>query len=91
MRDPSLYHQQVSKLSNTESAGPDCIPNELLKHLLEAAHMAKHIFCVLMTGSTLTAWKESCTVLLHKQGDAPDLGKWRPIALANTTSYGPAW
>ena len=86
MRDPSLYHQQVSKLPNRKSAGPDSIPNELLKHLPEAAHMAIHKLFVLMwmTGSTPTAWKESCTVLIHKKGDASDLGNWRPIALANT-------
>ena len=37
-----------------------------------------------MTGSTPAAWKESCTLLIHKKGDASDLGNWRPIALANT-------
>ena len=42
MRDPSLYHQQVNKLPNRKSTGPDGIPNELLKHLPEAAHMAIH-------------------------------------------------
>ena len=48
--------------------------------------MAIHKLFVLvwMTGSTPTAWKESCTVLIHKKGDAFDLGNWRPIALANT-------
>ena len=86
MRDPSLYHQQASKLPNRKSAGPDSIPNELLKHLPEAAHMAIHKLFVLMwmTGSMPTAWKESCTVLIHKKGDASDLGNWRPIVLANT-------
>ena len=86
MRDPSLYHQQVSKLPNRKSAEPDGIPNQLLKHLPEAAHMAIHKLFVLMwmTASTPTAWKESCTVLIHKKGDAFDLGKCRPIAVANT-------
>ena len=37
-----------------------------------------------MTGSTPTAWKESCTMLIHTKGDAFDLGNWRLIALANT-------
>ena len=72
MRDPSLYHQQVSKLPNRKSAGPDSILNELLKHLPEAAHMAipKLFVLMWMTGSMATAWKESCTVLIHKKGDA---------------------
>ena len=72
MRDPNLYRQQVSKLPNRESAGLDSIPNELLKHLPEAAHMAIHKLFVLMwmTGSRPTAWKESCTVLIYKKGEA---------------------
>ena len=37
-----------------------------------------------MTGITPTAWKESCTVIIHKKGGAFDLGNWRLIALANT-------
>ena len=86
VRDPSLYHQQVSRLPNRKSAGPDSIPSKLLKHLPEAAHMAIHKLFVLMwmAGHTPTAWKESCTVLIHKKGEAFDLGNWRPIALANT-------
>ena len=86
MRDPSLFHQQMSKLPNRKSPGPDGIPNELLKHLPEDAKQAIHKMFILMwmTGSTPTSWKECRTVLIHKKGDEHDLGKWRPIALANT-------
>ena len=86
MQDSSLYHQQVSKLPNRKSAGPDSVPNKLLKYLPEAAHLAiqKHFVLMWMTGSTPTAWKALCTVLVHKKGDASDLGNWRPIALAFT-------
>ncbi|UYV83959.1 hypothetical protein LAZ67_X000710 [Cordylochernes scorpioides] len=32
------------------------------------------------------SWKESSSILLHKKGDAEDLGNWRPMALGNTTA-----
>ena len=56
MRDPSLYHQQVSKLPNRKDAGPDSIFNKLLKHLPQAAQMAiqKCFVLMWMTGSTPT-------------------------------------
>ncbi len=37
-----------------------------------------------MTGTSLKAWKESETTLLHTKGNDRDLGNSRPIALANT-------
>ena len=47
----------------------------------EAVHMAVNKLFVLTwkTSSTPTAWKELYTALIHKKGDASDLGNWRPI------------
>ena len=86
LRDPALYQQHVHKLPNRKSPGPDGIQNQLLKHLPEELHQAIHKMFIRMwmTGHTPTAWKESCTILIHKKGDEQDLANWRPIALAYT-------
>ena len=86
IKDPNLFQRHLQKLPNRKSPGPDCIPNELLKHLPEEVQQAMHKMFILMwmTGHTPKAWKESCTILIHKKGDEQDISNWRPIALANT-------
>ena len=80
-------------LKNGKAPGPDGVTNELLKHLPEGVHQAKHKLFILMwmTGTTRKAWKESQTVLLHKKGSGHDLGNWRPIAIALADTVYKLW
>jgi ABC-type thiamine transport system substrate-binding protein len=71
---------------NSKAAGPDGIPNEILKTMPEAFHDATHAFLAHMGSSMKTAasWKTSHTILLYKKGDPQMVKSYRPIALANT-------
>ena len=72
--------------SNNKAAGPDGIPNEILKFLPDTMQHALHNMFVTMwiTGNTPLDWKRSDTVLLYKKGDPLDVKNYRPIALALT-------
>ena len=85
IRDHSLFQEIVKHLSNNRAPGPDEINNELLKHLPPSMHQAIHKLFVLMwlTGTTPDSWKESNTILLHKNSESL-LENYRPIALAST-------
>lgn len=74
IRDPHMYQRRLHKLPNRKSPGPDGIPNELLKHLPEEMHKVIHKMFIIMwmTGCMPKAWKESCTILIHKKGDVQE-------------------
>jgi len=86
IRRYSLFCDNIRSLSNGKQAGPDGVPNELIKHLPDTVLQAIHKLFIIMwvTGHTPTSWKESSTILLHKKGSELDLNNYRPIALANT-------
>ena len=64
-----LYFSCLKSLSNRKATGPDCIPNELLKHLPMPMHMMLLHFFQLsyQQASTPVAWKRSITKLFHKK------------------------
>ena len=86
MRDELMFFDCCKQLSNGKAPGPDQVPNEIIKML--PADVKKHIhklFIVMWaTGITPHSWKASTTCLLHKKGDAMEIGNYRPIGLANT-------
>jgi hypothetical protein len=47
-------------------------------------HIHKLFIVMWATGITPHSWKASTTCLLHKKGDAMEIGNYRPIGLANT-------
>jgi hypothetical protein len=82
----SLFQECLFHSANNKAAGPDGIPNELLKFMPEPMQQAIHNLFVVMwiTGDTPSEWKCSDTVLLYKKGDPLDIKNYRPIALALT-------
>ncbi|UYV65458.1 hypothetical protein LAZ67_3004426 [Cordylochernes scorpioides] len=72
------------KMGNTVP-GPDDISYQELKRVDPNATILTQIFqaCFQMR-AVPPSWKESSSILLHKKGDAEDLGNWRPIMLGNT-------
>jgi len=95
VRDPCIFQEKMRHLKNGKAAGPDAIgwhPKWTAQAstrrgapagaCLQAIH--KLFILMWMTGTSLKAWKESETTLLHTKGNDRDLGNSRPIALANT-------
>jgi len=78
----------IAGLSSGKAAGPDGIPNELLKALAPdiKEDLARAISELFSKGSLPTAYKESLTAVLRKeQKDDYSLpGNYRPIALQNS-------
>ncbi|UYV63981.1 hypothetical protein LAZ67_2006243 [Cordylochernes scorpioides] len=75
---------RLLKMGNT-APGPDGISYQELKRVDPNSTILTQIFqaCFQMR-AVPPSWKESSSILLHKKGDAEDLGNWRPIALGNT-------
>jgi ribonuclease HI/exonuclease III len=86
MRQESVFWECLHHLKNNKAAGPDGIPNELLKILPEQVHRAIYDMFGAMYVLQVTpdAWKQSRTVLLPKTGDPADPANYRPIGLLNT-------
>jgi exonuclease III/ribonuclease HI len=86
MSDPATFDQCISHLSRNKAAGPDGVPNELLRILPPGMKRALHnMIKIMYVRSTIPAtWATSDTVLLPKPGDALDIKNKRPIVLANT-------
>ena len=81
-----IYDDHLRRLPNNKAAGPDGIPNEILKMMPEAFHDVMHAFLAHIgrSGKTPASWKASHTILLYKKGDPLMVKNYRPIALANT-------
>jgi ribonuclease HI/exonuclease III len=84
--DEEMYWEHLRRLPNGKAAGPDEVPNEVLKLLPLPLHSAlarfmKHIG---RAGRTPDSWKTSHTVLLYKKGDPTVVKNYRPIGLART-------
>ncbi|UYV83161.1 hypothetical protein LAZ67_23000037 [Cordylochernes scorpioides] len=81
----AVWHRLL-KMGNT-TPGPDGISYQGLRRVDPNATILTQIFqaCFQM-GAVPPSWKENSSILLHKKGDAEDLGNWRPIALGNTTA-----
>jgi hypothetical protein len=78
----------ISRLPNGKAAGPDGIPNELLKLIAPdiKEDLAQAINRLLTSGSLPTAFKESTTAVLRKdrKADYSLPTSYRPIALQNS-------
>lgn len=68
----------------------DGFPFELYHFLLdidEAAELLKAVMNKALQDARIpVSWLQTCMILLHKKGDAADLGNWRPLSLINTDS-----
>ena len=86
MEDRSRFDRHIRHLANGKAAGPDEVPNEVLKYLSEDLLECLHLWIVLTfrSGRTPACMKQSTTVLLHKKGDPAELNNYRPICLSNT-------
>jgi len=75
-------------LKSGKAAGPDRIPNELLKHGGEALVGALHVLFehVWKSERWPEQWRSGNIVLLHKKGPAEDLDNYRGITLLPTMS-----
>jgi hypothetical protein len=87
--------QVIGRLPRNKAAGPDDIPNEVLKALAQLDQASPNLFCTqlaqaissILAGGTLpSSCKESITVALRKEGkrDYSLPSSYRPIALENT-------
>ena len=78
-----VYNEHLRRLPNNKAAGPDGVPNEILKIMPEAFHDAMHALLIHVGGSgkTPTSWKTSNTILLYKKGDPLTVKNYRPVAL----------
>ena len=81
-----VYNDALARLPNGKAAGPDEIPNEILKWLPTEFHNMLHEYFLLLWGNsyTPTLWKDAITVLLYKKDDAFNVKNYRPIGLKRT-------
>ena len=84
--DRTRFMRIVHHLANGKAAGPDGVPNEVLKYLSEETLDCLHLWIqvIFKTAQTPACMKQSTTVLLHKKGDPTSLSNYRPICLINT-------
>ncbi|MBW0590790.1 hypothetical protein O181_130505 [Austropuccinia psidii MF-1] len=80
--------QAICNLPNKKAAGPDRIPNELLKIATKTIvpHLAPLFNECLQTHHFLTQWKQAITVIINKaaKADYTDPNAYQPIALLST-------
>ncbi|KAK3249456.1 hypothetical protein CYMTET_41113 [Cymbomonas tetramitiformis] len=81
-----LYRQIVKRLPNGKAAGPDAVPNEILKAMPEEFHEVLFSLMRAMwkAGITPGTWKLGTFVYLHKKGDTSVFSNYRPIGLLRT-------
>ncbi len=84
--DERVVFDCCKRLGNGKAPGPDDVFNEVIKMMPPRVKKLIHKLFVIMwaTGYTPDKWKHSETRLIHKKGNAMDIGNYRPIALANT-------
>ncbi|MBW0531347.1 hypothetical protein O181_071062 [Austropuccinia psidii MF-1] len=80
--------QAICNLPKNKAAGPDRIPNELLKIATETIvpHLVPLFNACLQTHRFPTQWKQAITVIIKKaaKADYTDPNAYRPIALLST-------
>ncbi|MBW0500973.1 hypothetical protein O181_040688 [Austropuccinia psidii MF-1] len=80
--------QEINKLANKKAAGPDKIPNELLKIANKAMtpHLSPLFNACLRKHHFLKQWKQAITVIIKKAAkeDYTNPNAYQPIALLNT-------
>ena len=82
----NLFDRVLHKLSERTAAGPDGLPNELLKFAPQTFKRA--LFELFQQcwklGEIPSSWKESITTLLYKANDPTVLKNYRPVGLLRT-------
>ncbi|MBW0520160.1 hypothetical protein O181_059875 [Austropuccinia psidii MF-1] len=84
----TILFEAICNLPNKKAAGPDRIPNELLKIATETIvpHLVPLFNACLQTHQFLTQWKQATKVIIKKAAKAyyTDPNAYRPIALLST-------
>ena len=85
---PKLLQQTISRLLSSKAAGPDSIPNEVLKQLVGPdllKDLAHAVTSLLNLGTIPKAFNKTITAIIRKEGkkDYTLPGNYRPIALKN--------
>ena len=87
MLDHSAFEDAFSTLAEGKAAGPDKIPNEIIKNLPENAKQAIYSFFLLMAKAAYTPqdWNIAATCLIYKPNkpDPTRCDYYRPISLMN--------
>ena len=78
--------EAVRSMANRKAVGPDELPAELLKALLDRnrapfQHFYIIVRAVWMTGQVPQAWKDASIKVLHKKKDKTECGNYRGISL----------
>lgn len=66
-----------------KAPGPDHITNELIKG---TSILTKLYNDIITTGIISKQWNESHIILLHKEGDKDDIGKFKPLSLMSNVN-----
>lgn len=83
---PASVEMRLKKLNINKSAGPDNIPNVILRETRSVlTPLLVHLFKTsIRTGLIPTEWKHAVVVPIHKSGDVKDRRNYRPISLTCT-------
>ena len=81
-------NEQISKLKNKKSPGPDGLCSQIIKKGKEflLLFLITIFNCILSVGYYPLAWTEALVFMLYKKGDAGDVNNYRSISLLNIMS-----
>ena len=85
-----ILHEALRRTPNNKAAGPDGVPDMILKHMPPGFHEALQLLLQVLsiTGITSLSWLNNHTIFLYKKEDPATLDNCHPITLANA-SYKP--
>ena len=90
---PSIFEveETVKSMSNRKAAGPDELPAELLKFILDKdrygnRHMLEQLHAIVITiwrgGGVPQEWKDATIIVLRKMKDQTEFDNYRGLSLA---------
>jgi hypothetical protein len=84
--EENISHNDVQETVNRKAPGIDNIPNELIKAGGDAViiEITKLLQKIIGTGTILTEWKSSITILIFKKGSKKNLENYRGITLLSS-------
>jgi hypothetical protein len=82
---PAIMQTALRRTPNHKAAGPDRVPDLVLKHMPPAIHEALELLfqALAMTGITPPSWLKSHIILIYTKGYPARLDNYRPITLAH--------